>query len=98
MDNRIDRFLSLSTDKKISSDGIYYKFSNKEIEFLPENSEVIFLSYYDGSLFVTYYHNEDNIFNRKTHHVDYDGDEVTMSEIVNWIKEKIKLSTGKNNG
>lgn len=86
--NAFERFLTFAYDKVVNDEGFCYSFRDTEIEFLPTDSELIITITFDGLLEVTYSQYEGDI--EIVEAVETFPEETKITEIVKWVKSKIK--------
>jgi hypothetical protein len=86
--NNFERFLTFAYDKVVNDDGFLYSFNDDGIEFLPSDSELRIQITFEGMLEVAYDQYEGAI--EIVEAVETFPEETKITEIVKWVKSKIK--------
>lgn len=88
MNNQTERFLTFAYDKVVNDEGFCYSFRDTEIECLSSDSELTITITFEGLLEVAYsqYEGATEIVEA----VETFPEDVKLTEILNWLKSKIK--------
>lgn len=88
MNNQTERLLTFASEKMVTEEGFYYCFNDTGIEFLPGDAELGLTITFEGLLEVAYsqYEGATEIVEA----VETFPEDVKLTEILNWLKSKIK--------
>lgn len=88
MNNQTERFLTFCSEKMVTEEGFYYCFNGTGIEYLPEDAELWLTLTFDGDIKAEYA--QSKYTSKEFKATKTFPEDVKVTEIIKWLKSKIK--------